>query len=242
MELSTADPVATSVQFYLAALLSNSAGREICRCFFCFVFFLSLLTNRCIKLSRAEQQTDGSVRCVKREMFCSGPSCVFGRDVSSAKRLNKAAVLHFFFLAKQPVLFVSPSQWNCVTWSPRERRKKLFKFMTLCIVEAHKQTCWKCTSTCMFLFNKSSDLNDETRCQRLTKWSVFWSASIRTTSFACADIHDSYLQLNCLAEVSEGVTAVTVKILITPNAEYEPIRGNVGGACVTCQTWCHNRG
>lgn len=86
-----------------------------------FVFFPHSPTNRCIKLSRARQQTDGSVRCMKRKMFCSGPSCAFGREVFSAKCLNKGAVLHF--LAKQSILFVLPSQWNRISRSPWGWRK-----------------------------------------------------------------------------------------------------------------------
>lgn len=56
--------------------------------------------NRCVELSRArQQQTDASVRCMKRKMFCAS-----GRNVLSAKCLNKVAALHF--LAKQRSLFV----------------------------------------------------------------------------------------------------------------------------------------
>jgi len=88
MELSTADPVPTSVRFYLAALLSNSAGREICRCFFS--------PHKQIHQAKLSQAADGSVRRMKRKMFCSGSSCAFGKDAV----LNKVAALHF--LAKKP--------------------------------------------------------------------------------------------------------------------------------------------
>lgn len=97
------------------------------------LFFLP--TNRCIKLSRARQQTDGGVRCIKRKMFCSGPSCAFGRDVLSARRSNKVAVLHFFVLAKQPVHFVSPSQQSYVTWSFWGHSGKTFRFMEFLVRE-----------------------------------------------------------------------------------------------------------
>lgn len=91
MELSAADPVPTSVRFYLAALLSNSAGREICRCVFFFFFFSSPQTDAS-SLSRAKQQTDGRVRCMKREKrFVRVQAVRSGTDVFSAKSLNKVA-------------------------------------------------------------------------------------------------------------------------------------------------------
>lgn len=51
------------------------------------------------------RQTDGRVRPVKRKTFCSGPSCAFGRDVFSAKCLNKVAVLHFAVETVHPLCF-----------------------------------------------------------------------------------------------------------------------------------------
>lgn len=143
MELSTADPVPTSVEFYLAALLSNSAGREICRCF----FFLPP-TNRCIKLSRAERQTDGRVRCTKRKMFCPGPSCAFGRDVFSAKCLNKVVVLLFFSLS---VFWQnSPSSLFSLNllkpfWGRRENFSVLWRFaVQLERKNPNYKTCCQC--------------------------------------------------------------------------------------------------
>lgn len=101
MELSTADPVPTSVRFYLAALLSNSVGREICRCFF---FFFSL--HKQMHQAKLSQAADGRqcVRCTKRKMFCSGLRAL-GRDVVSAKYLNIVTVL----LDKQSICFVFQS-------------------------------------------------------------------------------------------------------------------------------------
>lgn len=69
--------------------------------------FLFFPTSRCIKLSRAKQQTDGGVRRTKRKMFCSGPSCAFRRDVFAAKVFKQSGCFAFFFLAKQSVVFVS---------------------------------------------------------------------------------------------------------------------------------------
>lgn len=150
MELSTADPVPTSVRFYLAALLSYSAGREICRCF----SFFSPPTNRCIKLSRAKRQTDGSVRCMKRKMFCSVPSCAFGgRDVFSAKCLNKVAV--FFGKTSHPLCFRLHGR-NWVTWSRSGTEKQTFQ---ICDVWHNWNTqTERLKIACMLLFNKSSDL------------------------------------------------------------------------------------
>lgn len=108
MELCTADPVPTSVRFYLAALLSNSAGTEICRCFF-------FLLHKQMHQAKPSQAADGR-RCLIREekMFCSGPSCAFGRDVFSANCLNKVSVMLFlgFLLVKQAVVCVLPSRWS----------------------------------------------------------------------------------------------------------------------------------
>lgn len=119
MELSAADPVPTSVRFYLAALLSNSAGREICRCF--FFFLLSSPQTDASSLSRARQQTDGRVRCMKR-----GKRFVQAQAV----RLGERRVLGEVFKQSgknKPVVFVSPSQREWVTWGRRwggERRTK----------------------------------------------------------------------------------------------------------------------
>lgn len=130
MELSTADPVPTSVRFYLAALLSNSAGREICRC---FIFFFFSPTNRCIKLSRAKQQTDGSVRCMKRKMFCSGPSCAFGRGVFFSKVLEQSGCFAFFGKTAHPLCFAFTVELSHLR-NPWERRKNfsdLWRFAQL---------------------------------------------------------------------------------------------------------------
>ena len=59
MELSAADPVPTSVQFYLAALLSNSARREICRCFF-------FSSHKQMHQAKPSQAADGR-QCQMRE-------------------------------------------------------------------------------------------------------------------------------------------------------------------------------
>lgn len=79
MESSAADPVPHICPVLLGSTSEQNGCEEDMQ-----VFFFLTPTNRCIKLSRARQQTDGGVRCTKRKIFCSGSSCAFGRDVFSA--------------------------------------------------------------------------------------------------------------------------------------------------------------
>lgn len=82
MTLSSAYPAATSVRFYLAAFLRNSAGTQICR------WGSRPPLHRHGELSRAKRRTDGSVRCTKKKKkkkksvlcrpeLCSQERCVF---------------------------------------------------------------------------------------------------------------------------------------------------------------------
>ncbi len=80
MELSTADPVPTSVRFYLAALLSNSAGREICRC---FIFF----PHKQMHQAKQSQAADGrQCQMHEKKNVLFGPKlCIWERRVFLAK-------------------------------------------------------------------------------------------------------------------------------------------------------------
>lgn len=111
MELSPAHPVPTSVRFYLAALLSNSAGREICRC-----IFFSLYSNRCIKLSWAKQQT--GVSDVRKEKCFVRETRAFWQSGFCANCFRQK---HFFFFF---LFWISPE-------NPHGNKKKTFQ---ICVV------------------------------------------------------------------------------------------------------------
>lgn len=105
MKLSSAST--TSVRFYLAAFLQNSAGTQICRWFF------PLHKQTCrAKPSQAADRWQCQMHKKKRG-FCTGLSCAVRRDVFSAKRLNKTAGSFFSPLGKA-VSFLF-GVWKCVS-------------------------------------------------------------------------------------------------------------------------------
>lgn len=137
MELSTADPVPTSVRFYLAALLSNSAGREICRCFIFFFFS----PHKQMHQAKPSQAADGR-QCQmheKKNVLFRPKLCIWERRVFQ----QSVGTKWLFCIFWQN----SPSSLFCLhsgTESPEEplgTEKKLFRFMTFCTIEIHKHTC-----------------------------------------------------------------------------------------------------
>lgn len=138
MESSTADPVATSVRFHLAALLSPSAGRDM-------QVFLLRNTSRCIKLSRAERQTDGRQRHAReRKTFfflLLSPRC------ASGGRRVPTVWLFCFFSSEQnkpSSLFLPSVELSPLNPSGDEARKSL----GFALVEIHKSTSWTFSGTC----------------------------------------------------------------------------------------------
>lgn len=124
-----------------------------------FFFLLSSPQTDASSLSRARQQTDGRVRCMKR-----GKRFVQAQAV----RLGERRVLGEVFKQSgknKPVVFVSPSQREWVTWGRRGGNGgQNYRFMTFCTIQIRKHTCWTFTSSGVFLF-KSSKRNDRSCCQ-----------------------------------------------------------------------------
>lgn len=90
---------------------------------------LFFYANRCIKLSRAKQQTAQS-DAGGRKMFCSASCCEFWGEPLSANYLNKVAVLHFFFFFGKTSLFLC-FDWNNSSYKLLGASKNHLRFMSL---------------------------------------------------------------------------------------------------------------
>jgi len=152
MESSTADPL-----LHICPVLVGSSSEQFrwerdMQVFFC----LFPHTNRCMKLSRAKRQTDGGVRCMKEKDVLFGPEC-----------LTEWAVLHFYGKTARPLCFAVTVEPGHLKPLGTQGGKTFSRYITFCMIEIHKLTSWKYTSTCMFLFNRSSNLNDRIGCRHL---------------------------------------------------------------------------
>lgn len=144
MELSTADPVPTSVQFQLAALLSNSAGGEICRCFFS--------PHKQMHQAKPSQAADGR-QCQmyeKKNVLFRPKLCIWERRAFS-KVFKQSDCFAFFGKTVHLLCFAFTLELNHLY--PLGTGTKLFRFVTFRIIEIHKHNCLNYNSS------KSTNLN-----------------------------------------------------------------------------------
>lgn len=135
MESSTADPVPTSVQFYLAALLSISAWREICRC---FIFS----PHKQMHQAKPSQAADCQMHEKKNVLF-RPKLCILDR-LALSKVFKQCGCLAFLGKTDHPLCFAFTVGLSHP--KPLGTQKKLSQFITFCIIEIHKHTFLKNTS------------------------------------------------------------------------------------------------